>query len=53
MILSDKTISQMIKDGYSEGRPMKPLIEYWYEEVPETFAKLADREDFQSLLKPN
>ena len=38
---------------YSEGRPMKPLIEYWYEEVPETFAKLADREDFQSLLKPN
>ncbi len=38
---------------YSEGRPMKPFIEYWYEEVPETFAKLADREDFQALLKAN
>ena len=36
---------------YSEGRTTKPLIEYWYEEVPETFAKLADREDFRALLE--
>ena len=36
---------------YSDGRPTKPLIEYWYEEVPETFAKLADREDFRALLE--
>ena len=34
----------------SGGRPMRPMIEYWYEEVPETFAKLADREDFRALL---